>query len=211
MNFAVFTVGPFAENTYLVSGKEQAVIIDPGFSNESEFSRFRNLVESSGLIPNSVLLTHAHVDHLLGLSRLLKEWSIPVYLSHKDLYLWENVSGQGALFGMEASGFSFLPEPLPETDSFRLGAFEMNLLYTPGHSPDHTSIYFKQEGVVVAGDTLFKESIGRTDLYKGDFATLERSIREKLYTLPDETRILPGHGPETTVGYEKKRNAFVKG
>lgn len=211
MNVTVCTVGPFAENTYLVSSEGQAVVIDPGFSNESEFSRFRSLVETPGLAMHSVLLTHAHVDHLLGLNRLLREWQIPVYLSHKDLYLWENVRGQAALFGIEASGFTFLPEPLPESGSFTLGPFKMDLLYTPGHSPDHISIYFKQDEILIAGDTLFKESIGRTDLYKGDFPTLERSIREKIYTLPDETRILPGHGPETTVGYEKRENAFVKG
>ncbi len=211
MEILTFTVGPFAENTYLLSDEGNALVVDPGFSNQSEFSAFTDKLKEQKSRLKAVLLTHAHVDHLLGLNLLLQKFDLPVYLNHSDLYLWENFESQSAMFGIRSGGFSFTPEPLEEQKGYEIAGIRMDILYTPGHAPDHVSLYISNENVLIAGDTLFKDSIGRTDLYKGDFDLLSKSIREKLYTLPDETRVLPGHGPETTIGYEKLNNSFVRG
>jgi hydroxyacylglutathione hydrolase len=210
MTVETYTVGPFAENTYLLTEKGKALLVDPGFFDPGEFSQFSSDLKEEGIELIAVLLTHAHVDHVLGLEKVLKEYDVPVYLNHSDLNLWENFPDQALRFGFRASGFDFTPKDLAEQKNLAIGPFTMDVLYTPGHSPDHVSLWFADEKVVIAGDALFRESIGRTDLYKGDFDLLAKSIREKLYTLPDETRVLPGHGPATTIGYEKANNAFVK-
>ncbi len=211
MDIQKFEVGPFGENTYLLIESGEAVIIDPGFSNNSEFDHFEKALSASGAKLIAVVLTHAHVDHVLGLPRLLKKYPVDVYLNHSDLYLWNRFPEQATMFGIQADKIDADPKELPVQKDFTLGSFTMDVRYTPGHAPDHVSIYFEQENVLIAGDTLFKQSIGRTDLYKGDFDLLAKSIRNELYTLPDSTRVLPGHGPETTIGYEKKNNSFVTG
>ncbi|MEX1063149.1 MAG: MBL fold metallo-hydrolase, partial [Balneolaceae bacterium] len=156
-----------------------------------------------------IVLTHAHVDHVLGLNQVIRSHDIPVWLNHKDLFLWENVESQATLFGLRVPGFSFTPEPLAEQQGFMAGPFPMDVLYTPGHSPDHVSLYLPGEKAIIAGDVLFRESVGRTDLYKGDSELLSSTIRNKLYTLPAETTIYPGHGPATTIGHEKRHNPFT--
>ena len=210
MQIKKFEVGPFMENTYLLSKGGAGIVIDPGFSSESEFVNFSSYLSQQKIELKAVVLTHAHVDHMLGLQRLLKDLQITVYLNTDDLFLWENFGNQATMFGLNQIGFSFAPEALPGSGNFEVAGFTFECLYTPGHSPDHTSLYFKDEKIVIAGDALFRESIGRTDLYKGDFELLDKSIREKLYTLPEETIVYPGHGPETTIGHEKNRNPFVK-
>jgi len=210
MQITRFTVGPFGENTYFLTEGDEALIIDPGFVEPSEFSRVQSHIDEDELNVLAVILTHAHVDHVLGLDKVLDEYEIPVYLNNKDRYLWNNFGSQAAMFGLQASGFSFDPEPLQVQPEWKIGNFSFDVRYTPGHSPDHVSLYSEADGAVIAGDTLFKEGIGRTDLYKGDFKLLEQSIREQLYTLPDETIVYPGHGPETTIAHEKQSNPFVK-
>ncbi len=210
MDIKVFEVGPFAENTYMLIKDTSAILIDPGFSNESEFQSFKTILLNAQANLEAIVLTHAHVDHVLGLHRVLKDFDVDVFLNTDDLFLWENFGSQATMFGLNQVGFSFTPKSLAETGMFKVGAFEFECLYTPGHSPDHTSFYFKDENMVIAGDALFNGSIGRTDLYKGDFDMLAMSIREKLYALPEQTKVYPGHGPATTVGYEKANNPFVK-
>ncbi len=210
MEIITFEVGPFLENTYLLNLAGNSIIIDPGFSSEAEFQQLGDYLLETGSQLEAVVLTHAHVDHVLGLQRLLKGFDVPVYLNTKDLFLWENFGSQATMFGLRQVGFSFTPEALPEHGVFSIGAFNFECLYTPGHSPDHTALYFDQEEVLIAGDALFRESIGRTDLYKGDFNLLENSIKTKLYTLPEATKVYPGHGPVTTIGHEKMYNPFVK-
>lgn len=210
MEITSYTVGPFAENTYLLSEGGEALIVDPGFLEDAEYQRAKQEIDNQQLDLIAVVLTHAHVDHVLGLQKVLDDFEVPVYLSDKDRYLWNNFGSQAAMFGFRSDGFSFDPEVLPVTDKWSLGSFSFDVRYTPGHAPDHVSLYSPQDGVVIAGDALFKEGIGRTDLYKGDFKVLEKSIQQQLYTLPVETVVYPGHGPETTIGHEKKANPFVK-
>ena len=210
MDVKQYTVGPFAENTYLITQQGKSILIDPGFFDPRELSVFKDDLEESNSELIAICLTHAHIDHVMGLEKVLKEFDVPVYLNHSDLYLWNNYPDQALRFGFRTSGFDFTPMELSEQKKFGLGPFTFDVIYTPGHSPDHVSLYFPDEDLLIAGDALFRESIGRTDLYKGDLELLTESIREKLYTLPDKTKVLSGHGPSTTIGYEKANNSFVK-
>lgn len=211
MKIHSFTVGPFAENTYLLSQGEQALIIDPGFMERPEFDKAVSHIDTHSLSVHAVVLTHAHVDHVLGLSKVLDKYDVPVYLSDKDRYLWNNFPSQAAMFGFQSEGFDFDPEPIAIAADWKIGNFTFDVRYTPGHAPDHVSLYSAEDELVIAGDALFKEGIGRTDLYKGDPNRLKQSIQEELYTLPDDTVVYPGHGPETTIGHEKMSNPFVRG
>lgn len=211
MKIQSFTVGPFAENTYLLTEGGQTLLIDPGFWEDGEYESVISQIENENMSLHAVVLTHAHVDHVLGLHKVLDNFEVPVYLSDKDRYLWNNFASQAAMFGFQTQGFSFDPKSIEIQSNWQIGNFEFDVRYTPGHAPDHISLYSPEEKTVIAGDALFKEGIGRTDLYKGDFDTLEQSIQKQLYTLPDDTVVYPGHGPETTIGHEKKANSFVTG
>ncbi|WP_340106311.1 MBL fold metallo-hydrolase [Rhodohalobacter sp. 8-1] len=211
MDIKRFEVGPFAENTYLLTQNETSLLIDPGFSNDREFKAFRAKLADSNTRLSAILLTHAHIDHVLGLPVVLDAFDVDVYLSHEDLHPWKHISEQAKMFGITAGNLDFTPKELPSDQSFSVDQFEMELLYTPGHAPDHISFYFEKDNMLIAGDTLFKQSVGRTDLYKGSSDLLRSSIKDKLYSLPDDTVVYPGHGPETTIGEEKKANPFVTG
>lgn len=211
MDIHSFTVGPFSENTYLLLKDTSALLIDPGFYEEHEFGAVKDTLDQKSASLSAVILTHAHVDHVLGLHRLLEEFDVPVYLSDKDRYLWNNFSSQAGMFGFRVDPFDFDPEPIPIQNGWIIDSFEFEVRYTPGHAPDHIVLYSGDSGVLIAGDTLFRQGIGRTDLYKGDFELLESSIKEQLYTLPEDTEVFPGHGPKTSIGYEKQNNPFVRG
>lgn len=210
MHVHSFTVGPFAENTYLLTENDSSLVIDPGFFEESEFNSFRRKLEEESSELSAVVLTHAHIDHILGLQRVLESFDVPVYLSDRDHYLWKNSASQAQMFGLEMKDFDFEPKAIPVQKDWQIDVFSFDIRYTPGHAPDHVSLYNRKDNFVIAGDALFKEGIGRTDLYKGSYEVLETSIREQLYTLPDETIVYPGHGPETSIGHEKEANPFVK-
>ena len=210
MQIQSFTVGPFAENTYLLTKGEEALLIDPGFHEPSEMYAFQQKMDAAGANLKAVILTHAHVDHALGLHDVLEQYDVPVYLHQADLYLWNNFGSQAQMFGLNARGFDFKPQNIPVEEGWSLGSFSFDVRYTPGHAPDHVSLYQPESELVIAGDALFKEGIGRTDLYKGSMDVLKKSIQEQLYTLPEETTVYPGHGPSTTIGHEKNANPFVR-
>lgn len=210
-----FTVGPLAENTYLYVKDQDALLIDPGFVTPFELQSFFDRLNSDSATLKAVLLTHAHVDHVAGLASILNVWpDLPVYLSHRDESIWASLTMQSQLFGISlgASGIENMVKPLDLSaeNLQQLDAFEFDVLYTPGHSPDHCSFYFPKDSLVFSGDVLFRQSVGRTDILKANSKDLVRSIREVLYKLPNETRVLPGHGPETTIGFEKQNNPFVR-
>jgi glyoxylase-like metal-dependent hydrolase (beta-lactamase superfamily II) len=211
MDIQTFTVGPFQENTYLLTRENQALLIDPGFYSEDEYREFKSTLSESGADLIAICLTHAHVDHVLGLNRVLSDFNVPVYINQTDMYLWNNFSQQASMFGFKAEPIQAEPKPLAAKPATEIGSFTFDVLYTPGHSPDHVSLYFKTNALVVSGDVLFKESIGRTDLYKGNIETLSESVKNELYKLPGNTKVYPGHGPSTTIAHEKKNNPFVKG
>lgn len=205
-----YTVNPFSENTYVLIKDDKAVIFDPGFMYASEMSGFLKLLNDNNAQLEAILLTHAHVDHICGVGKVKDRFDVPVYLHEEDRYLWDNFMSQSAMFGIDAKPFNFEPEPIKPSKKWRVGSFEFDVRFTPGHAPGHVVFYLEKQNLLIAGDTLFRESIGRTDLYKGDFSLLEQSIREQLYVLPEKTNVLSGHGPDTTIEHEKKFNPFVR-
>ncbi|MBP3191191.1 MBL fold metallo-hydrolase [Natronogracilivirga saccharolytica] len=204
-------LNPFQENAYLVHDNKKAHLFDPGFHNAEEWDRLLQYLESVKLDVEALVITHAHVDHIMGLQRAMQLFEVPLYM-HKDSYIFiEQYPRQAMMFGMNAEPLEVDPVFIDASWTLQIGSFEYDSRHTPGHSPGHLSFYHKNGGWVIAGDALFAGSIGRTDLFGGDYELLEESIKKKLYTLPDDTVVWPGHGPNTTIGYEKKTNPFVKG
>ena len=210
MQIQRFEVGPFAQNTYLLwDDSRHSVLIDAGFSNDREFDMLFEFLEKHNLDIDLILLTHAHVDHILGLYGLFKKINSPLYHFKKEAFLWENFEHQARMFGINAILPSVSPFSLTHNQVIKLQSIEIKVLYTPGHAPDHCSFFIENEGILLSGDALFKESIGRTDLYKGDLSLLLFSIRKELLELGDEVNVFPGHGPSTTIGHEKFYNPYL--
>lgn len=209
----VFPVGPIQANCVLLGDEEAGVVavIDPG----EEAARIVERIGRSGLEPVMVLHTHGHLDHAGGTADLVRRLpeGMPIGLHRDELDLYRNLGMQGRMFGIEAET---PPEPtlwLADGDQLELGSLRLEVRHTPGHSPGGVCflIHGAPEPTVIVGDVLFAGSIGRTDLFGGSFPILERSIRSQLYTLPDETRVVCGHGPDTTIGRERRSNPFVSG
>jgi hydroxyacylglutathione hydrolase len=201
-------LGPVQTNTYLVGNENngEAVVIDPAWDGDVILDQAR---QRSWRI-TSIWLTHAHFDHLAGGGAVAEGTTPmpPVALHPGDNALWR-AKGGAALFGFQIDPG---PEPTIDLSQFthlRLGQVEFDVRHTPGHTPGHVVFYCSQESLAFCGDVIFQGSIGRTDLPGGDFSTLLNSIRTQILTLPDETRLLSGHGPETTVGEERVSNPFL--
>ena len=200
-----FTVGPLQENCYLLTDEETkgAVLIDPG-------DEAPKLIQAlGGYDLRAIWLTHAHFDHVGALAQLQEAYSVPTYLHPADEPLLANAAASAARFGLRLRQPEVEYEPLGDAQVLSLGAHQAHSLFTPGHAPGHIAFYLPDEAFVLAGDALFQGSVGRTDLPGGNHAQLIRSIKSKLLTLPDETTVYPGHGPETTVGREAKTNPFL--
>ena len=207
----VFAVGPIQANCILLGDRDAGVlaIIDPG----EEAARIMDRVEASGLTPAMVLHTHGHLDHAGGTADLMRRLGtdIPIALHRDEIQLYQGIKVQGRMFGLEVEE---PPEPtlwLEHGHRIELGGLELEVRHTPGHSPGGVCfvVHGGPDPLVIVGDVLFAGSIGRTDLMGGSFPLLEESIREQLYTLGDETRVICGHGPDTTIGRERASNPFV--
>ncbi len=209
MRVLSFEVGPFAARCVVVAeeGGSNAFIVDPGFDAELVIEEVRR----AGLSPSAMVLTHAHLDHAYGVAEVKAAFPAARLLLHPaDLPLYENL-------GMQAAAFGFPPPAQVPPDGFladgeelSLGCQRLVVRHTPGHSPGHVVLLnLAEPPLAIVGDVLFAGSVGRTDLWGGSFETLTRSIREVLYTLPAHTRVIPGHGPETTIGEEAASNPFV--
>ena len=203
-----FTVGPLQENCYLLSNPDskQAVLIDPG----DEAARLLQALRDEGLNLQAVWLTHAHFDHIGALADIEAELEIPVYLHPADLPLYQNAAQAAGLWEISFKQPKTVPLELAAAQILTFGDTEVHCLFTPGHAPGHSAFYLPSEQFVLAGDALFQGSIGRTDLPLGNHAQLLESLKTNLLTLPDETVVYPGHGPETTIGREKQSNPFLQ-
>lgn len=211
MSVAIFTFNPFAENTYILYDEsKECIIFDPGCSNPDEQIQLTDFIESNGLKPVKLINTHCHIDHVLGNKFVSEKYNLPL-TSHKGeigvLSMQPQIS---SMYGIAYNPSPEITEFLEDGDNVSFGHTQLSVLLTPGHSPASISFYNEKEGVLISGDVLFQGSIGRTDLPGGDFATLEKSIKEKLYVLPDEVVVYPGHGPSTKIGIEKSTNPFVR-
>ena len=206
-----FTFNPFQENTYVVHNGKQAILVDPGCWKLHEEEELRAWLEHNGLEPVRLVLTHAHIDHVMGCAWVAERYGLKPEVHRLDLPLLRNAPRQGEMFGVRC-------EPSPEPEVFleegmtiELGTDHLEILFVPGHAPGHVALYCKVQGFVIAGDVLFNGSIGRTDLPGGDFDVLARSIREQLYPLGDDVVVYCGHGEATTIGKERRSNPFVPG
>lgn len=206
-----FTFNPFSENTYLwVNENKECWITDPGMYGVEEEKVLTDYIEKNGLQPQQILNTHAHIDHIFGIDALKTKYQIPFGMHADDLPVLEGAVGSAMLFGFN---FGAAPQPdffIEHHQTIQLGADTVEVRLAPGHSPGSIVFYYPKGGFVVSGDVLFQGSVGRSDLPGGDAATLLNSIRQELYTLPDETVVYSGHGPITTIGNEKRTNPFVK-
>ena len=211
MQIKKFTFNPFMENTFVVwdENSHEASVVDPGMSDEVEEHELKSFIEENSLFIKYLINTHCHIDHVLG-CRFVKENYNPVYyIPEKDLPLYNNADKQAEMFGIEMSKLPKIDKYLTEDGRIILGAESFSNLFTPGHTPGEFSLYFDESQFCITGDVLFREGIGRTDLYGGDYNTLIESIKTKLFSLPDDILIYPGHGDESTIGYEKLHNPFL--
>lgn len=206
-----FTFNPFSTNCYVVESGADIVVVDPSNQSESEHDHLIAYIESREGTLKRILLTHAHIDHIFGCKRLSEHFGIGIEVHASETMLLKKAETQAAMFGVELEE---PPEPIaliePGTD-IRFGDRVWNVLHTPGHSPGSVSFVDREEGVVFAGDVLFAGSIGRTDLWQGSLPTLMQSIFDGLVPLGDDVKVLPGHGPATTIGRERVSNPFLTG
>jgi glyoxylase-like metal-dependent hydrolase (beta-lactamase superfamily II) len=206
-----FPYNPFEENTYLlINEKRDCIIIDPGCYFEEERKELLEYIEKEGLNVTRLLNTHCHLDHIFGNRLIAKTFNVGLEIHKLEQPVLDRSPQAGAMYNVP-----FEPSPMParymeEGEKITLGGYELEVLFTPGHSPGSVSFYCAQEQFVIAGDVLFYQSIGRTDLPGGHHQTLLNSIRQKLFVLPDAVKVYPGHGPATTIGFEKVHNPFLK-
>jgi len=211
MKIKTFTFNPIQENTYLVYDEtNEAVVIDAGCISDIEKRALKNYIEDNKLTLKRVLNTHLHFDHQFGNKFLFTTFGIKPEAGKEDEYLLENVIAQTRSFGMAVDEEAqTLGGYITDNQEIKFGNTTFKAFHVPGHSPGSMAFYDEKEGVLFAGDVLFRASIGRTDLPKGDYATLIQSITNKLLPLPDSTVVYSGHGPATTIGFEKKNNPFL--
>lgn len=200
-------VGPFAMNQSLLGCKKtgEAVLIDAGEPPQ----RFLEAARQRELSIKAVLQTHAHVDHVAGLGPTLEAIPVPVYLHAADLPIYRFVPQQAQLYGFPVPPLPEIEHLYADGDSFTVGDLELQILHTPGHSPGHVCLYAEAQGLLIGGDLLFRGSIGRTDLPFCDPQQMGISLR-RIFTLPDPTLVIPGHGEPTTIGHERASNWIAK-
>lgn len=207
MILKTLVVGPFAVNCYLLSCQKtgEAIIIDPGDEGE----RISEMIEAENLSPKYVLLTHAHIDHVLGVPDLQRRFDVRTLMHREDSFLIKNLLAQAVSFGLSIKGTPRIDGYVEEGDVITFGTRSLQVIHTPGHTPGGISLLGK--GRVFVGDTLFAGSVGRTDLPGGSYRTLIQSIKSKLFSLDDKVMVYPGHGPTTTIKEERLHNPFLKG
>ena len=207
MKIVTIPNGAFVENCYLVIAETARLcaIVDPG----EEAGLILRQVEQAGVVPVAIWLTHAHLDHVLGVTHVRAATGAPVFLHPADRALYDRVPDQAAAFGLQADPLDPPDQAFAHGEALRVGELSFTVRHTPGHSPGGVSVV--GAGMVFVGDVLFQGSIGRTDLPGGDLETLLASIERELLVLPDSTIVYSGHGPATTIGAERRTNPFLTG
>jgi hydroxyacylglutathione hydrolase len=205
-----FTFSPFSENTYVLYDEtKECVIIDPGCSNPQEEKELTGFIEKNELKPVKLLNTHCHIDHIFGNKFVSEKYSIHLEANENDAYNIIAADEYSMNFGVPAPGSPHPKIYLNEGDVVKFGNSHLRVIFVPGHSAGHIAFVADDEEFVVSGDVLFYGSIGRTDLPGGSYSTLMKSIVDKMLKLPDNFKVYCGHGPETTIGAERKQNPFI--
>lgn len=210
LRVAKFTFNPFQENTYVIHDGKEAIVVDPGCWDTAEQRELESHLTKNGLTPIRVILTHAHIDHILGCAWIHERYGLAPELHREDLRILQGGERTASMYGIPY-------DPAPEPQSFiaaedvvRIGTDSLKVLFVPGHAPGHIALYCADQKFVVSGDVLFQNSVGRVDLPGGDMDTLLKSIREQLFPLGDDVTVYAGHGSETTIGREKRSNPFLR-
>ena len=201
-----FPVGPLQCNCSIIGDDvtKQALVVDPGGEAQMIYAELQTL----GLKLKAIIHTHAHLDHILAAGELKRLTGAPIILHKDDKFLWDSLEMQCNMFGIP-----YVAQPDPDEwvhDDQDLKCCDGVAIHTPGHTPGSICFWFESHDLLIAGDTLFLGSIGRTDIWGGDFNAIQKSIRERLYTLTDDAVVVTGHGPDTTIGAEKTGNAFIR-
>lgn len=206
-----FTFSPVQENTYvLYNEQKQCCIIDPGCYFPAERDELKTGIERAGLTPVLLLNTHCHLDHVFGNKFVHDTWGLDLHIHEKEKPVLDFAPISGERWQLPFDNYNGPLVYLKEGNFIKIGEDQLQIRFTPGHSPGSVSFYSAENGFIIGGDVLFNRSIGRTDLPGGSMDTLLESIRTQFFTLPDETKVYSGHGPVTTVGYEKENNPFVR-
>ena len=203
------TVGPFQENCYIIGDEDSGVgaVVDPG----DEAARIALAVEQTDLEVGSIIVTHAHIDHVGAVAALADEYACPVLMHAESEPMLMQLPTQAMMMGLKFGKVPAVDRHIGDGDVLEVGELRLRSLYTPGHAPGHLAFYVEDQGLVLSGDALFAGSVGRVDLPGGSMEVLMRSIEDRLLTLPDETMVYPGHGPQTTIGNERTSNPFLQG
>lgn len=206
----VFSFSPVQENTYVLYNEHnKAIIIDPGCYFSAEQETLKNFIKDTKLEPVRLLNTHCHLDHVFGNKWVHDTWGLELYIHQGEKQMLELAPLSGERWGLPFQNYEGPLHFLEAGDEVFLDQDKLSVILAPGHSPASICFYCKEQGFVIGGDVLFRESIGRTDLPGGDHETLLASIRTQLFTLPDTTEVFPGHGSPTTIGHEKEHNPFM--
>lgn len=187
----------------------EAIVIDPG--DGTDLARLQAILDKHALTVKAIIITHAHIDHIGAAAKLKASTGAPVYMNSNDQTLYDHLDMQAQWLQMRVPARTEIDVDARDGATLTCGETEMTLLHTPGHTQGSLCVFVPTEKLLIAGDTLFRDSVGRTDLPGGDHRMLLGSIKEKLLTLPEETRVVAGHGPETTIGRERERNPFLRG
>jgi hydroxyacylglutathione hydrolase len=206
-----FSFNPVQENTYILyNEKKQCCIIDPGCYFPEEEDKLRSFIDKNALTPVLLLNTHCHLDHVFGNKFIHDTWGLILHIHEREKQVLDLAPAAGELWQLPFQNYQGKLIFIAQDSTINIGNDELEIRFTPGHSPGHVCFYDEAGGFAISGDVLFNGSIGRTDLPGGDFDTLINSIQTQLFTMPDDTKIYSGHGPMTTIGFEKMNNPFVK-
>ena len=209
LHIHIFWFNPFSENTYVLKKKKKnGVIIDPGNWNEKENEILENFIKEKEISIKNILLTHAHIDHVLGLQWAFDTYKVVVKMHEEEKDVLERNPMSARNYGFDFKPFVGDIELLSEGEKYFIDEDSFEIFHVPGHSPGSIAFYNEAQKFVISGDALFQGSIGRTDLYRGNHEQLLESIRTKLFTLPEETEVFSGHGNATQIGFEKNHNPF---
>lgn len=204
-----FVFNPFMENTYVLYDEtNEAIIIDPGCYEQAEKDELVDFIESKGLKVVKLINTHCHIDHVFGNAFVKKKFQVSLCIHQEDEATLKSVEVYAPAYGFQDYQTNEADEFFKEGDQVKFGNSTLDILFTPGHAPGHVVLVNQDQKICIGGDVLFDGSIGRTDLPGGDFDTLIKSIHEKLFALPDDVTVYPGHGGTTTIGKEKVSNPF---
>ncbi|MCU0360000.1 MAG: MBL fold metallo-hydrolase [Bacteroidia bacterium] len=205
-----FCFNPFQQNTYvLYNERGAAFIIDPGNSTHTENEVLSGFIEEKNLKPERLLLTHAHLDHVLGNRFVFDKYGLLPEVHPEDEFFIERMGQSAAMYGVPFEQSPMPKEFLKHGQLISLGAYELECIHSPGHSPGSISFFIKDQKILISGDVLFRESIGRSDLPKGNHATLLESIQSRIFPLGDDIKVFSGHGPSTTIAHERSHNPFL--